>query len=147
MMNAERDLFDKLSVQHPETFTVDDLRKMLEECLPDVLPNLAYPGREPIEALPMLDYMLSGYEYRNITIADLLDGKDYLWAEAVPETGGSEGVYLSIRLVSHDFTSAPKKWPVITAKTLQEGPMAYALMGLIGGAVTYLIEWFLNINY
>ena len=137
---------ETLKIDNPDMFTAEDLCKMLEQQLPEVLPNLAFSGKAPAEVLPMLDYILTGYEYRNRLIVDLLDGNDYYWAEATPSTGGSEGVYLDIRLVTQS-DGAPKRWPIITAKTLEEGPAAYAAMGLLGGSVTYLIERIINTNY
>ena len=137
---------ERLKLEKPDCFTAEDLCRLLEKSLPENLPHLAYPGETPIDVLHILDYMLTGYTYRKRPIAEFLDGSDYYWVEATPSTGGSEGVYLDINLVTQG-AGAPQRWPIITAKTLEEGPVAYAAMGMLGGVATDLIQKIININY
>ena len=146
-MTAAVKLYNKLKIENPDKITVEEFCRFLQDVLPEELPCVAYPGEPQREIMPMLDYMLEGWDYKRMLMADLVGDKDYAWAEAVTETGGSEGVYLSIRLCAMNSGSAPERWPIITAKTLEEGPEAYAAMGALGGIVTYVIERFLTINY
>lgn len=137
---------ERLRIDKPDCFTAEDLRRLLEMSLPENMPLIAYPGETPIDVMHILDYMITRYEYRKCTLAELLAGSSYYWVEATPETGGSEGVYLHINLVTKG-KGAPQRWPIITAKTLEEGPVAYAAMGMLGGVATDLIQKIININY
>ena len=141
------ELYNRLKVEDPKEFTVSQLCELLQKELPGAMPCIAYPGQPPVEVMPMLDYMLPNWDHRKRPVSDLAGDKDYYWIEAVVETGGSEGVYLSVRLCTMQGNAASEKWPIITAKTLEEGPVAYAAMGTLGGVVTDILELFLRINY
>ena len=91
--------------------------------------------------LEFLDYMLhnryDSYEYYLAT-----EHNDFA-IRALVNTGGSEGIYLDVSLISCENGQSVK---LVTLKTLFDEPIYYQKMGEISGYLTYVIETYYRVN-
>lgn len=134
--------------EDPEKMTAEQLYNHIMSAIEPNMPYLAYPGSQPVMVLENLDYGLATnyVTYKKPSVSSRWQHLEELpiWESKVfadVNTGGSEGVYLSVYL-EETGAEDPHVYRLFTFKTLGEGPEAYALMGTLSGLVIYALELF-----
>lgn len=145
-MRFKREIYERLETENPLELSPPELYKHIVSAIEPELPFLGYPGKTPIEIMPILDYGKEAFRAGFQKLSDI-EGLDSAQVTNLVETGGSEGVYLTIGLKIRRYDEKggceEKTLPLFVYKTLEEGPEAYAAMGALGGMVTYALELFL----
>lgn len=145
-MYFSQDLVARLSCDNARDLSPGKLCDLITEAIRPSMPYLAYPGKEPLEIMPMLDYGQKSYDARWHKVSEIKDIDNWVRINAAAQPGGSEGVYVDVSIDTYDNTGRITETPLFVYKTLSEGPDAYAAMGALAGMISYAVEMFLIIN-
>lgn len=148
-MFIDSEIRDRLFCDNAGDLAPDEFYDLILEAVKPSMPYLAYPGKAPVEILPMLDYGQRSYDARWEKVSKIRNINDWVSVIAAPQPGGSEGIYVDVSLVTYDSSESSAVYtetPLFVFKTLLEGPDAYAAMGALAGIISYAVEMFLIIN-
>lgn len=147
-MYIDKEIRNRIACDYPRDIAPDEFCELITEAIRLSMPMLAYPGSPPIEILPKLDYG-HGAKYYWKKLGDIAGLDDWTKVNADLQPGGSEGIYVDVSLVTcieDDGSARETETPLLTFKTLDEGPEGYAAMGALTGMLSYAVELFLMLN-
>ena len=144
-------LKNRLACSTPYDLTPSEFYELVMEAVRPSMPMLAAEGQEPVNPLEMLDY---GFAVKTIFRLGDMDIDEWREVRAEVELGGSEGVFLTIsigcgyerELPSGEIEEGIAHQRIFVLKTLDEGPVGYAAMGVLAGMLKYAVELFLITN-